>query len=690
MSLTRRTFLAMAAAVGATAAWGTPFGTTSRLAWRERRDLFPEGVASGDPDSNSVLLWTRRAPIGTDAVAQLKVEVAEDERFARVVATASAPISAASDWTCRVLVGGLKPSRVYWYRFTDSEGFGSRIGRTLTAPALDDPRPVRFVFVSCQNANDGAQNAYRRMIFEDERAPEANRIGFVLHLGDFIYEIVWYPEDRPQGMYDRRIRDLVRYPHGEKIRDFHIPTTVDDYRAVYRAYLSDPDLQDARARWPFVNMWDNHEFSWMGWQSLQRFGGKNLPAQTRKVAANQAFFEYQPARISKPSGLSLERFDPPQVVDAPVTRFDEHGLGQEPNNLAAISSLKGYRAVRWGRNVELIVTDQRTYRSEEPTSRPEAQALSSDDFPEFISEEAMEILDAGRTYNGSRPPDSIHTGGTEVANFCKDCPAQTILGAEQKTWFLERLRDSKATWKIWGNTTATLDMRADLQNLPQGITKPWPGAGYATSPLGDHGTAYVERSEIYDFVQANGITGFATVAGDRHSFWAGLAAKALPPKPFVPVGIAFVTGSISAPGIIEALEHSLPKDHPLRSLYVGQGPEDRTPQPTLNMLIRHGVRSCLEYARSGDIAKARERSNPDMSPHVSFVDMGGHGYSVVHVTSGLLETEFVCIPRPVERSDRPDGGALSYRVRSRTALWTKGERPKIEMQILEGDPKFSV
>jgi len=75
---------------------------------------------------------------------------------------------------------------VYWYRFSDPEGFGSRIGRTITAPAVDDAGPVRFVFVSCQNANQGAQNAYRRMIFEDERAPEADRIGFVLHLGDFI------------------------------------------------------------------------------------------------------------------------------------------------------------------------------------------------------------------------------------------------------------------------------------------------------------------------------------------------------------------------------------------------------------------------------------------------------------------------------------------------------------------------
>ena len=687
--ITRRAFLQMAAAMGATVAWGNPFGTKSNIAWRERRDLFPEGVASGDPDSNSVLLWTRCPSTNPSLTSRLSVEVAEDEAFSRVVATANAPASAASDWTCRVLVGGLKPNRVYWYRFTDTEGFGSRLGRTITAPDINDPRPVRFVFVSCQNANQGAQSAYRRMIFEDELAPEGERIGFVLHLGDFIYEIVWYPEDRPQGMYDRRLRDIVRYPHGEKIRDFHIPTTVEDYRAVYRGYLSDPDLQDARARWPFVNMWDNHEFSWLGWQSLQRFGGKNLPAQTRKVAANQAFFEYQPARIAKPSGPSLDRFDPPQVVDAPVTQFDEHGLGQEPNNLAAIGSLKGYRTLRWGRNVELIVTDQRTYRSETPTDQPESNPLSSDDFPEFISENAMEIMDAGRTYNDGHPPVSIRFGSVEMANFCKDRPAQTILGAEQKAWFLERLRNSKATWKIWGNTTATLDLRADLQNLPLGITKPWPESSYAISPQGDHGSAYVERGEIYDFVQTNAITGFVTVAGDRHSFWAGLAAKSLPPKPFVPVGIAFVTGSISAPGIVEALEHALPKNHPLRLLYVGQGPSDHAPQPTMNLLIRHGVRSCLEYAKSGDIAKARALSNPDLSPHLSFVDMGGHGYSVVHASSEFIETEFVCIPRPLERSDRADGGVLNYRVRFRTSLWKNGERPKLQVRILEGDPKFS-
>jgi len=107
-------------------------------------------------------------------------------------------------------------------------------------------------------------------------------------------------------------------------------------------------------------------------------------------------------------------------------------------------------------------------------------------------------------------------------------------------------------------------------------------------------------------------------------------------------------------------------------------------------LLKHGVRSSLEYAKSGDLQKARALSNPDLSPHLSFVDMGGHGYAVVHVTSDSFEAEFVCIPRPIERSERADGGPLLYRTRHRASLWRKGETPRLELQILEGDPRFSV
>ena len=96
----------------------------SRVHYRERRDLYPEGVASGDPDEHSVLLWTRRPFDDGRLVARLNVELAEDDRFQKVVARARAKVSAASDWTCRVLVGGLLPAREYWYRFVDADGFG--------------------------------------------------------------------------------------------------------------------------------------------------------------------------------------------------------------------------------------------------------------------------------------------------------------------------------------------------------------------------------------------------------------------------------------------------------------------------------------------------------------------------------------------------------------------------------------
>ncbi|HSS78891.1 MAG TPA: PhoD-like phosphatase N-terminal domain-containing protein [Thermoanaerobaculia bacterium] len=215
--MTRREAILAAAALGASLAWRGVFADGSPGRRRERRDLFPQGVASADPEPESVVLWTRR-PYGPGEGAKvLLVEIARDPQFRKIVSSNRAAISQENDWTCRVLAAGLAPGKIYWYRFVDDAGNQSRPGRTLTAPAGDDPRVVRFAFVSCQNVTQGASTAYRRMIWEDERAGDGRRLDFVLHLGDFVYEVVWYPEDRPQGMYSRRLREVVRYPQGEKI-----------------------------------------------------------------------------------------------------------------------------------------------------------------------------------------------------------------------------------------------------------------------------------------------------------------------------------------------------------------------------------------------------------------------------------------------------------------------------------------
>src|SRR5678815_4704257 len=176
MNLTRRKFLQTSFFVG--------FAITTKKGWAnklptqaiERRDLFPQGVASGDPTANSVILWTRRPPVNDSVAKKLVVEISTTPEFKKILAGGTANISADSDWTCRFIAPDLKPNREYWFRFIDEHGFASRIGRTITAPSDDSDAPVRFTFVSCQCPNEGGLNAYRRMIFDDEARAENQRL----------------------------------------------------------------------------------------------------------------------------------------------------------------------------------------------------------------------------------------------------------------------------------------------------------------------------------------------------------------------------------------------------------------------------------------------------------------------------------------------------------------------------------
>jgi alkaline phosphatase D len=108
-------------------------------------------------------------------------------------------------------------------------------------------------------------------------------------------------------------------------------------------------------------------------------------------------------RVVQPGSARRDRFVAPAVADAPLRELDEHGLGLEKGNLAAIASLKIFRTLRWGGNVELILTDNRSFRSQPVADQPATAAFQSKTFPYFIPQDVLEVLDAGRAYGGGQP-----------------------------------------------------------------------------------------------------------------------------------------------------------------------------------------------------------------------------------------------------------------------------------------------
>jgi len=229
-----------------------------------------------------------------------------------------------------------------------------------------------------------------------------------------------------------------------------------------------------------------------------------------------------------------------------------------------------------------------------------------------------------------------------------------------------------------------LDWRLDFQNLPAGVGAKWPDDGYGTFSIDDWSGYRHERAEILDYIRHHRLTGVAAICGDRHAFEAGLASTSLVPDAFDPVMPEFITASISAPGLFEAAEYSIARDHPLRAVYLHQPPEGAAVRPAINFSLIHGVRAGLELQRTGDLKQALAARNPQLAPHLSFVDLGAHGYSVVRVAQDHLEVEFVCVPRPLARSASVDGGPVAYRVTHHVDHWLPGTRPKLRRTKVVG------
>jgi alkaline phosphatase D len=336
---TRRRFL-QTAGVGLFTPWVLASATsTAAVSRNNAAAVFSLSVASGDPSPTGVILWTRIDPAAFDPPLALRFEVASDDRFRKIVLRGEIPAGSfgpEGDYTARIdLDGHLSPGRRYAYRFLYGN-VASRTGFCRTLPGSNAfVWNLRLGVVTFQDYTNGYYGAFARLA--------ETHLDFVLHLGDFIYETTGDPRFQSLPYPDRAFM----LPSGERAA-----TGLNDFRFLYRKYRSDPLLQKFLEQHTLITLWDDHETAndcyWdydrdtLGapdhpFVTDQPNGGDPVQLRGLKLAAQQAWSEYVPARVT----------------------FDSHAAHP-------FQALQIYRRFRFGRLIELFATDERTYRDAPP------------------------------------------------------------------------------------------------------------------------------------------------------------------------------------------------------------------------------------------------------------------------------------------------------------------------------------
>jgi len=299
----------------------------SRNALDPALEPFYHGVASGDPLSDAIIIWTRITLNSTDAVG-VNWRMATDTLFANVVASGTASADSTADWTIKVDVTGLASDNWYYYDF-EYNGARSLIGRTRTAPTGGVDH-LRFGVVSCQSYEHGFYHAYKDMATR-------NDMDCILHLGDYIYEY-------ETGGYSSNISERTNEPANEII-------DLSDYRMRYSHYKLDPDLRAAHQQYPFIIIWDDHETannSYSGGAGNHTEGSEGFWVD-RKAYGIQANTEWLPIRVPDANNptrryrdFSFGDLADLNMLDTRLYDRDEQNVG-----IATDRSLLGHEQRHW-------------------------------------------------------------------------------------------------------------------------------------------------------------------------------------------------------------------------------------------------------------------------------------------------------------------------------------------------------
>lgn len=299
----------------------SPIGGSTELVFEPQLAPFYHGVASGDPTSTSVIIWTRITP-NTDAVQNVNWKVCTDTAMQNIVATGTATTDLTKDYTVKVDVTGLSPQTTYYYYFESNNAY-SIVGRTRTAPTSVSEN-LKFAVVSCSNYEHGYFNVY-------ERISERNDLDAVIHLGDYIYEY-------DTSTYASNNVNRANVPVHEIVE-------IDDYRTRYSLYRLDPQLRSVHQQQPFICIWDDHETANDAYVSgAQNHNPLNeyKPGQVegdwsaRKQAAKSAYLEWMPIRESQSTIYRKAQYGDLAEIWLLDTRIE--GREEQPANVLAAAA----------------------------------------------------------------------------------------------------------------------------------------------------------------------------------------------------------------------------------------------------------------------------------------------------------------------------------------------------------------
>ncbi len=649
-------------------------------------DAFPQSVASGDPKPTSVILWTR-APGASVIYAQ----VARDEDFTDLVPLSDGTdlvsdlaldVRASHDFCVKLRVEQLQPQTTYYYRFCVETPNGlrsSRTGRTKTAPRDDADVGVRFAVLSCQDYS-AYYHALRELV---ETAPD-----FVVHLGDYIYETADDPSFQAAGAPRLiQFRDAtgalavsVTPSEGQPARLVLAARSLDNYRQLYQTYRGDRWLQQLHETTPIIVVWDDHEFA--NDATGERTPATSTPDPERRLNADQAWFEYMPVdypvepalhdapypdnfriyrdfRFGKHVHLvmtDLRRYRPPHLIaeDAfpGAVLADEETLTSVLGELPAVAqpyvdlddsphrelaTVLQEAADGWGHALDTFTGKQdlaylntwiERYNTENPAT-------------------PLQVLDVDTS--AGRGIAAIHVGKTEAASSfgarymvvqevyellakvryqVTSGASERLLGEEQREWFVQTLRSSDATWKVWGNEYTFLQKVVDLSALP--VPDPRLQNRFLLS-VEDWDGAPNERLALLS--ELSDVDNLVIVTGDIHSFFVGTPGVTRAPEA-TSQPLEFVCGAVSS----------------------------ATYERLLGTLI-----NIDGFAELAPLAGAVLTLS---NPHVTYSDLKNNGFASFEVSQDLMYVTFYAISsEDVAKSELPE--PLSQHFAKQSFTWTK-------------------